>query len=290
MPRTLTSIDIVHDIRQKGSNGHNDHVVYLILKKGAYEGAVAKCERLYYVLMCRLPTYAAQMATVVINETRLASAVLQHRIALVPIKQSALTQNDKQRPFRISRKGPGYTYSGQCVEAKFSSDSVCLFYLENDTKRVVMDCHLLKGDAEDHALFNPVSAVQVVKSSKDSVVFKMLSRGQFSTRELGEVIASVYNDDNIQVPPRKTDIMQIKCDDDVNNTVPRSRMALSHGVHEWPTFWGPNSKVPIPTTAEVEALAAHTTVRADVSHVPTSAQPNNIPSPPHTHTRAAGRQ
>lgn len=208
-------------------------MVYLILKKDALEKAKKKCTRLYYILMCRLPTYGAQYGAILLNETRLANAV-----SLIPIKQSALTDTDKRIPFRISRKGPGYTYSGDCVEAKFAANSVCMFYLEDETKRVVMDCHLVKGDAEDHVMFNPVAAVQLVKLRNGRMAFKMLNKGQYSTPELGEVISSAYNDSEIKVPDRRTDVMLMKSDQDRKNVVPRSSMTLAYGVSDWPSYSG----------------------------------------------------
>ena len=67
-------IYVAYDLVQ---NKRNADIFDLILQKGA-DIQIEKNERLYYILMTKVPTYAAQLITVLINESCLPSAVLCH--------------------------------------------------------------------------------------------------------------------------------------------------------------------------------------------------------------------
>ncbi len=85
---------------------------------------------------------------------------MSHRVSLCPIDQSTIKSQDKSVPFRLSFKGPGVVYTGDCTTVRYSNPHIPICSLEKD-KRMVIDCHLIKGDATEHALYNPICNVQI---------------------------------------------------------------------------------------------------------------------------------
>ncbi len=223
--RKFTEIDIVVDILEDDINPNTS---YVVLKKNAFENAKTKCSKLHYILHQKLPTYAVEIMTMLINESNLPHAVLGHRIGLCPIVQRQLTDVNKSVPTRISFKGPGYITSGQCPNMHFASDCIKLCYLDTEDKRVVVDCHFVKGDAEVHAMFNPICNISLYRVNGDHLAFKFTRNGQYSTEELGHLLTTMYNDPDIKVPAMKSNVEGVRYPQDVENVIPRSELTLPY--------------------------------------------------------------
>lgn len=96
-------IDIVNIVKTLKPDSY-----VFVLSKGAYKKVRQKCEKLYYILMTKIPTYSMDLYNVLLNDSCMPHAALVHRMAMCPVRQAGLMEENKVVPMRISFQGPGY--------------------------------------------------------------------------------------------------------------------------------------------------------------------------------------
>lgn len=254
MSRMHGVIDIIQSVTElPGKHGYA-----IIIKRGAFKKAKSKCNRLYHILLSKVQTYAMDMVTVLINDSNLLSAILTHRIAMCPLKQSAIKQINVNSPMRISFMGEGYIVTGQCSEVPFAANNIKLCYIKDKASKVILDCHIAKGDATVHARFNPICHLAICNLTSDQVAFKFTMNGQYTIEELEANIISLYSSSDLIVSENIPAVETIRYPEDLQNIIPRSAIAMPYGVMNKGAFGcGQTYKDMKPTSSISEGSSPH---------------------------------